>query len=257
VKIKILGAHNTESRDTKYMCLLVDDCLAVDAGSLTSSLTFEEQTRIQSVLLTHGHYDHIRDIPALAINLYLRRRSVDIFTHQAVYDNLTEYFLNGKVYSEFHKNRLESKASLNFHIIEPLQQYTIGKYQVKAVRVKHSIATMGYQVTTEDGSSFFYSGDTGDDLSEAWAEISPRVLFIEVTSDDKWLEAGKQRGHLTPALLKQELISFHGIKGYFPRVISVHMNPADEFQIRSELKAIAADMGTSIDLAYEGMLVEI
>ena len=44
MKIKVLGAHNTESLNTRYMSLLVDDILAIDAGCLTSTLTFEEQS---------------------------------------------------------------------------------------------------------------------------------------------------------------------------------------------------------------------
>ncbi len=54
MKIKVLGAHNTESRNTKYMSLLVDDVLALDAGGLTSSLSFRSQMKIKAVLLTHG-----------------------------------------------------------------------------------------------------------------------------------------------------------------------------------------------------------
>jgi len=235
----------------------VDDVLAVDAGCLTSSLTFEEQVRIQSILLTHGHYDHIRDIPALGINLYLRSRTVDVYTHPAVYSNITGFFLNGEVYSAFHKERTESKASLNFHLIEAGRQFQAGGYEVLAVPVRHAIATLGYQVTSPDGGSFFYSGDTGQGLSEAWAAISSPVLFIEVTASSKWAQSGIRHGHLTPVQLKSELEAFKQIRGYFPRVITVHMNPSDESNIRSELAEVASDIGVSIELAYEGMLIQI
>ncbi len=40
MNIRVLGAHNTESRTTRYMSLLVDGILALDAGGLTSSLSF-------------------------------------------------------------------------------------------------------------------------------------------------------------------------------------------------------------------------
>ena len=48
MKIKFLGAHNFESRDSHFVSLLIDDVLAVDAGALTSNLTFEEQKNLQT-----------------------------------------------------------------------------------------------------------------------------------------------------------------------------------------------------------------
>ena len=92
MKIKILGAHNTESLNTKYMCLLVDDSLVLDAGGLTSSLSFQDQLKVSALFITHSHYDHIRDIPAFAMNLFLRESSADLYTHQAAFDNLARYF---------------------------------------------------------------------------------------------------------------------------------------------------------------------
>ena len=65
MNIKFLGTHNAESKYTKLVSLLIDDVLAVDTGSLTSELSFSEQEKIKSILITHGHYDHIKDLPAL------------------------------------------------------------------------------------------------------------------------------------------------------------------------------------------------
>jgi ribonuclease BN (tRNA processing enzyme) len=68
VKIKFLGMHNAESKYTRLSSLLIDDILAVDTGSLTSELSFSEQEKIKAIIISHGHYDHIRDIPTFAFN---------------------------------------------------------------------------------------------------------------------------------------------------------------------------------------------
>ena len=34
MRIRVLGAHNMETAQTKHTCFLVDDSLAIDAGSL-------------------------------------------------------------------------------------------------------------------------------------------------------------------------------------------------------------------------------
>ena len=68
MKIRFLGTHNAESKDTKLISFVIDDVLAVDAGSLASELTFSEQEKIKAILLSHGHYDHIRGVPSFAFN---------------------------------------------------------------------------------------------------------------------------------------------------------------------------------------------
>ena len=57
---------------------------------------------------------------------------MDVYTHQAVYDNLIRYFLNGNVYPEFHKNGTESSSTLNLHVIEANRIFSIGDYKVIA-----------------------------------------------------------------------------------------------------------------------------
>jgi len=256
MKIKVLGAHNTESRSTRCSGLLVDDILALDAGGLTSSLSFRNQMKIKALLLTHGHYDHIRDIPAFAMNLYLRKRSVDIYTHQAAADNLLHYFLDGGIYPEFHK-RPENNPTLRIHILKEYEEEKILDYTIFPAPVAHALPGIGFQITSADGKTIFYTGDTGPGLLQTWERVSPEVLFIELTASDKWMKSSKDHGHMTPGLLRQELTIFRRIKGYLPKIICVHINPAIEKEIRSEVANVNQTLGVSIQLAYEGMVIEV
>ena len=121
----------------------------------------------------------------------------------------------------------------------------------------HALPCVGYQITSQDGKIIFYTGDTGPGLSQVWERISPQCLIIELTAANRWKESMRKNGHLTPSLLQEELIHFHQIKGYLPRVICVHVNPENENEIKSEIPAINDALGISIQLAYEGMLVEV
>jgi ribonuclease BN (tRNA processing enzyme) len=256
MNIKVLGAHNSESKSTGYMSLLVDNVLALDAGSLTSFLSFRNQMKIKAVLLTHGHYDHIRDIPAFAMNLFLRGKTSEIFTHRAVYDILMQYFFDGKIYPDF-QTKPADNPTLRFNIIEPYKQITIGCYKILPVPVIHSLTAMGYQINSEDGKSVFYTGDTGPELSEVWNHISPQVLFIELTAPNIWEKSMRHNGHMTPDLLKQELMNFQNIRGYLPKVVAVHMNPEGESKIKSEISRIEKSSGIQITLAREGMRIRL
>jgi len=256
MKIRILGAHNMESKDTRYISLLIDDVLALDAGALTSSLSQEEQQKLKAVLLTHQHYDHMRDLPALGINFSLHGNTLDIYGAKAVYNVLTTHLLNDVVYPNF-LTKPEQKPSLRFTEMEPGKELTVAGYTVLTVPVTHAYPTTGYQVTSPDGKKVFYSGDTGPSLADAWRQIAPDLLIIEVTSLNKWREFSLQTGHLTAELLKQELDSFREIRGYLPQVVLVHMNPLDEKVIKSEVAAATGALKTTIRFGHEGMILRL
>ena len=256
MNIKVLGAHNCESQDSKFICLLIDDILAIDAGGLTVSLSFSAQQRLKAILLTHQHYDHIKDIPALAMNLFLQGTSINIYSIQPVYDALSTHLLNRKLYPNF-LEQPQKEPTIKFTIIEPLKTKQIEGYSILAIPVNHGVPTVGYQVTSSDGKVVFYTGDTGPGLTDCWQSVSPQLLITEVTAPNSYEEFAKESGHLTPSLLKQELVSFREIKGYLPQVVVVHMNPMLEKEIEAEIAAVAEALNNSITLAYEGMQLHL
>ena len=254
--IQVLGAHNCESQSSKYISLLIDDTLAIDAGGLTSSLSFEAQQKLEAILLTHQHYDHVRDVPAIAMSLYLRGNTINIYSTQPVYDVLASHLLDGKLYPKFLEQR-GYEATVKFTIIEPYKLEHISGYSILAVPVNHSVPSVGYQITSPDGKIVFYTGDTGPGLSSCWQHVSPQLLMAEVTAPNKYEEFARQSGHLTPTLLAQELVSFRELKGYLPQVIAVHMSPDLEEEIAGEIAAVAKNLDNPIILGYEGMRIRL
>ena len=97
--IRFLGTHNAESKNTRLVSFLIDDVLAVDAGSLVSELTFPEQRKIQAILLSHGHYDHIRAVPAFAFNN--SDRTTKVIATPKTLEILSSHLIDGVVYPEF------------------------------------------------------------------------------------------------------------------------------------------------------------
>jgi ribonuclease BN (tRNA processing enzyme) len=257
VKIRFLGAHNTETIDTRLSGLLVDGVLAIDAGGLTSSLTLSEQLAIKAVLVTHQHYDHVKDLPLLAMNHYLNRSSFDVYCLAETGEVISKYLMDGKLYPEFLKKDENGKAVINLHYVEPYRQVQIEGYSITPVPVPHGVPAAGYLVSAAAGKSFFYTGDTGPGLSACFERISSNLLITEVTSSDKYLDFCKEKGHLCPSLLKKELLNHLELKGYIPDVVTVHMNKMLEADICRELGKVARELGISISPAYEGKELEI
>ena len=255
MKITILGAHNIESRQTRNAGLLLDGTLALDAGGLTSSLTFEQQLGLKAVLLTHQHYDHIKDVPALGMSLFLNNTGIDIYCTQSVAGAIKEHLLNGSLYPDF-TAEVDGGATFRIHIIEPGMRFSIEGYGILPLPVVHSVPAVGYYVEA-DNAALFYVGDTGPGLEDCWRQISPQLVITEVTASDKYEQFAREKGHLTPSLLRDELLAFQKIKGYLPQVVAVHMNPLLEEDIKKELAEVAAGLGNKITPAYEGMQIKI
>jgi len=256
MNIRVLGAHNCESQNSKLISLLIDDVLAIDAGALTSSLSLEAQQKIKAILLTHQHYDHIRDIPTIAMNFFLGGATIKVYSIPPVYDALATHLLNGELYPDFLQQPPQN-PTVRFTIIESDKLLQIEGYSILAVPVNHSTPTVGYQVVSPDGKVVFYTGDTGPGLADCWQRVSPQLLIAEVTAPDRYKGWAAKSGHLTPSLLKQELTSFRELNGYLPQVVVVHMNPALEKEIEAEIAAAGEALSSSITLAYEGMQLHL
>ena len=249
MEIQILGAHNTESSNTRMNCILIDDKLVLDAGGLTSNLSVKAQTGLRAVCLTHAHYDHVRDIPALGMNLYLNKARIDICATKVAYESLTKYLINDDLYPDWF-----DRGVFNFITLDHNKPQIVGDYTVKAMPVNHSVPSVGLQVKDNEGKTIFYTGDTGAGLVDIWPLITPQLLIIEVTAPNRYEESiGNGAKHLTPRLLKEELVSFRKTKGYLPIILLIHMNFPLEDEIAAEIEDVAASLKCSISLAREGM----
>jgi ribonuclease BN (tRNA processing enzyme) len=249
--IRFLGTHNAESKNTRLVSFLIDNVLAVDAGSLVSELTFSEQGKIKAILLSHGHYDHIRAVPAFAFNN--SDRTTKIIATPKTLEILSSHLIDGVVYPEFtSEDSFLRKATLQLVPVELFNRQNIEGYEVTAVSVQHPLDGVGFEITSGDGKTLFYTGDTGPGLSSIWRNISPQLLIVDVTWPNRLANAAKDANHLCPEMLKEELTEFRRVNNYLPKVIVIHMSPQHEPEIKREVRELAKLLGTSIDIAREG-----
>jgi len=258
VEIQILGAHLAELKGARLTSLLIDSVLVVDAGGLTSALSLPEQEKIETVLLTHHHFDHTRDLVTLAANAgYYRRKQLVVYAPRYTLDIVTSCLLDGKIYANYLEYPSKEKPTLILEAIEPYGRKTIAGYDVLAVPVKHSVPTIGYQITSLDGKSLFYTGDTTVGISDCWQHISPQLLISEVTGPNKYGDWLKKAGHLCAEFLKEELIQFRRLNGYLPRVIVIHIGNPFEQEIKEEVSQVAQELKADISLGYEDMKITL
>ncbi len=257
MKIEILGAHNTETDRCRLPCLLVDDEIALDAGGLTSSLALDKQQRIKAVLLTHHHFDHTKDLVMLGANDSMPPSTVDVYGLPDTLEAVYLYLLDGKMYRDYTQWPSKDQPRLRLRPIAPFQRLFIQNHEIVPVPVSHTVPAVGYLVKAEGGRSIFYTGDTGNGLSECWERVTPDVLFIEVTGLNR-MEADMVRlRHLTPLLLAQELQHYRNLKGHIPRVIITHLSVLYEEELRQEIADAGKLLEMELEIGYEGLTIDL
>jgi hypothetical protein len=129
-------------------------------------------------------------------------------------------------------------------------------FKITSVEVNHGVPANGFYVE-KDGHGFIYTGDMTVGSIQNWSAVHPDVLITEVTADDSYTEKFRNGPHLTPSLLKEELLLFKEKFGYIPSVYVVHMTPGLEEAITSELVELSTELSAIILPAREDLVISV
>ena len=247
MKIRVLGAHGSDllvdGPHGRHICrsvgFLVNDNLAVDAGTLASGLTLDEQQRVTHIILSHLHLDHVKGIPPLVDNISgLIDHKIVVGSLASVLDGMQRHVFNDEVFPNFFNPDGPAKCLLNSQALEPQKEISLtDEITVTPVPVNHTVETAGYIIRDHE-CAWLYSGDTH--LTEnIWriAAETPNLkgLFIEVSFPNAMMEMAVWSKHLTPSLLVEE---FKKVGRPDIPLYVYHMKPSFREQIRRELSVL-------------------
>lgn len=254
--IRLTGAHNAESAATRLSGIVIDGRVALDAGSLTRSLTLAALQDLRHVFLTHRHYDHIRDLPALAYATPLAG-TLHVYGLQDTLDALSAHLMNNVIYSAYQERTgQDGNPRARLHSLEPDAPITIGDLTVTPRAATHTAPAVGFCIS--DGErSFYYTGDTAPGFSTHLAANPPNLLIAEVTYANAGAEDAARNGHMTPGLLQGEVASIVAESGWKARVIVIHRNPDHDRQIAHEIDALRSETGWDITLGAADMTLTV
>ncbi len=238
MRLKVLGASGAEFPGFYPPAFLIDDEILLDAGTIGAVLSEDAQWKLRHILLTHSHLDHIRGIPFLADNIVLmnKKHSVTIMGIKPTLDTLKDSLFNNTVWPDFTAIPNAKSPVLKLKQITAGRVFKINGYRITAYPVAHSVPAIGYIVENAGGHRLLYTGDTGP-TEAIWRAASKHVnaAIIEVSMPNSMRDMAKLTGHLTSALLKEELAKI----GDIPDMILItHPKPQYMMTIARELKAL-------------------
>lgn len=180
----------------------------LDAGSAASTLTVDEQARLEGILITHSHLDHIGEIPFIADNIFGSKDcALPIISLKPVLDDLHKYLFNNIIWPDFTILSAGDFPILKFTSVDEGEEKNINGLRITPYRVHHNVNAVGFIIRDNSGS-ILYSGDTGptDKIWEIGQKLSDlRAIITEVSFPNSMQDVGDAAMHLTPQSLRDEL----------------------------------------------------
>lgn len=247
MRLHVLGCSGSDLPGYNLTSFLIDGTILLDAGSVTSSLSLAEQSRIKEIMVTHAHLDHIKDILFLADNLIeLVARDahgpVRIRGLGPVLESIQKHLLNDTIWPDFTILPTSTNPVLAHDPLAPGVWVNAEGLRVATFPVSHAQAASGYVFwQPETGSHFAFTGDTGP-TQDWWTFLNGlpftlEHLIIETSFPNAMEELALLSKHLTPRLLRNELDKLNTR----PKVYISHIKSPFSTKIQEQLQQALED----------------
>lgn len=239
MNLKVLGCHGGETPKHRTSSFLLNDSVAIDAGSMCGALSLEEQRRVKSVLVSHPHMDHIRDLGTMADNRFQQGGpGLQIVGIASTIAALREHYFNNKLWPDFTQVKLGSEPLVSFVEIPVEEETEIDGLRVTPVLVNHTVDTSAFIIRGNDGT-IVYSGDTGP-TERLWDHVNQvedlHALMMEVSFPDEELDLATLSCHHTPSTLAGELDKLTQHQDL--PILLYHVKPVFEPRVLKELAGL-------------------
>ncbi|MCP9313468.1 MBL fold metallo-hydrolase [Liquorilactobacillus satsumensis] len=209
MKITVLGMYGGYPYDNQGTSsyLLQEDgfnlLLDCGSGALLSLEHHLDPMKLDAVLLSHYHYDHIADVGVLQYYWQLNndegKKILPIYGHQEDQEHFTA---------------LTWPHATKGYGYEPQKPLEIGPFQIQFLRTKHPVTAFAMRITTRERKTFVFTADTAY-FSELVPFAHAADLLLTDTNFDaaktgtKWHMTSLESGNLAKAAGVKQLVLSH------------------------------------------------
>lgn len=238
MKVRVLGCSGAIAKDCRTTSFLIDDDVLIDAGTGVGDLTLDEMRRVDHVLLTHSHLDHVAALP-LMVDAVASQRQKPIQVHAlaGTIAALKAHIFNNTIWPDFSRIPTVEAPFITFHPIEIGQVVSLAKKHFEVLPAVHTVPAVGYAVSGGTGNGcWVFTGDTERNPA-LWARINQldvAMLVIETAFSNREQGLAKLSLHLSPQTLANELDFIDKSKKY--PIYITHTKPFETDVIMAEIQ---------------------
>lgn len=237
MNIHVLGCSGAIAAGYKTTAFLLDDDILIDAGTGVGDLGLPALARIDHILVSHSHLDHVLAIGLLAdsvlrIRAQAGRPPIQVHALPQTLEALRQHIFNGVIWPDFTRLPSAEHPVLSLRPFEIGQRLRLAGREIEVLSAEHTVPAVGFAVDGPCGH-WVYTGDTGPNpaLWQRLADIKVSHLVIETAFGDDERQLARISRHLCPAALGRELAQLGGSVD----VHITHIKPGELDAVMSEI----------------------
>jgi ribonuclease BN (tRNA processing enzyme) len=260
MKVRVLGCSGAIAAGSKTTSFLLNESVLVDAGTGVGDLRLDELARIDHIVVSHSHLDHILSIGLLADSVMRLRAAqgrppISVHALPATLAALRTHIFNGVIWPDFTRLPSASAPILALHAFELGDRLSLATLTIEVVEAVHTVPAVGFAVQGKPGGGWWvFTGDTGPNPA-LWKRLQGRRLahvVIETAFSDEETALARISSHLHPAALEAELRQIEGsvdvhITHIKPGEVDAVMRQIVMLQTAHRIHALAAGQVLHID----------
>lgn len=239
-RLTVLGCSGGIGRGLRTTSFLWNEDVLIDAGTGVGDLELEALRRIDHILLTHSHLDHIVSIPFLADSIGASRDTpIEVHGLPETLEAIRRHLFAEPIWPDFTVIPSPERPFLRFNPVDvgATRDLPDGR-SARWLPVNHTLPAAALHLSAGSGSgSLVFSGDTTT-CPELWAAAANiadlRHVIVETSFPDEELSLAQLSKHYTPGLLAADLARFDRPE------VDVHISHLKPGAAASLMEAVAA-----------------